>query len=61
MSVAFLMASSIYTIIYTEQKKKHNNYITLNFEQTMIHTEIIAFCTSALDVRLLNARNRFSF
>ena len=22
--------------IYTEQKKKHNNYIPLNFEQTMI-------------------------
>ena len=46
---------------YTEQKKKHNNYISLNFEQTMIQLEIIAFSTSALDIRLPNARNRFSF
>ena len=37
------------------------HYIPLNFEQTMIQTEIIAFSTSALDVRLPNARNRFSF
>ena len=42
---------------YTEQKKKHNNYIPLTFEQTMIQIEIIAFSTSALDVRLPNARN----
>ena len=27
----------------------------------MIQTEIIAFSTSAVDVRLPNARNRFSF
>ena len=47
--------------MYTEQKKKRNNYIPLNFEQTMIQTEIIAFYTSVLDVRLPNARNRFSF
>ena len=47
--------------IYTEQKKKRNNYISLNFEQTLIQSEIIAFSTSALDIRLPNARNRFSF
>ena len=52
--------------IYTEQKKKkkkkkRNNYIPLNFEKTMIESEIIAFSTSALDIRLPNARNRFSF
>ena len=46
---------------YTEQKKKRNNYISLNFEQTRIQSEIIAFCTSVLDIRLPNARNRFSF
>ena len=46
--------------IYTEQKKKRNNYILLN-EQTMIQSEIIAFSSSALDIRLPNARNRFSF
>ena len=34
---------------YTEQKKKHNTYIPLNFEQTMIQSEIIAFSTSSLD------------
>ena len=33
--------------IYTEQKRKRNNYIPLNFEQTMIQSEIIAFSTSA--------------
>ena len=27
----------------------------------MIQTETVAFCTSALDARLPNARNRFSF
>ena len=50
-------------LIYAEQKKKRNNYIPLNFEQTMMQTEIITFSTCALDVRLLNARNlnRFSF
>ena len=32
---------------YTEQKKKRNNYIPLNFEQTRIQSEIIAFSTSA--------------
>ena len=47
--------------IYTEQKKKRNNYIPLNFEQRMIQSEIIVFSTSALDIRLPNARNRFSF
>ena len=46
---------------YTEQKKKRKNYIPLNFEQTMIQSEIIGFSTSALDISLLNARNRFSF
>ena len=47
--------------IYTEQKRKRNNYIPLNFEQTMIQSEIIAFSTSALDVGLPNAANGFSF
>ena len=47
--------------MYTEQKKKRNYNIPLNFEQTMIQSEIIAFSTSALDIRLPNARNRFSF
>ena len=46
---------------YTEQKKKRNNYISLNFEQPTIQSEIIAFSTSALDIRLPNARSRFSF
>ena len=36
-----------YTGFYAEQKKKRNNYIPLNFEQTMIQSEIIAFSTSA--------------
>ena len=46
---------------YTEQKKKkRNNCIPLNFEQTMIQTECFAFSTSALDIWLPNARNRFS-
>ena len=49
------------TTMYTEQKKKRNNYISLNFEQSMIQSEIIAFSASALDIRLPNARNRFSF
>ena len=49
-----------YTQLYTEQKRKRNNYISLNFEQTMILLEIIAFSVSALDIRLPNARNRFS-
>ena len=36
--------------IYTEQKKKRNNYIPLNSEQTMVRSEIIAFSSSALDI-----------
>ena len=48
-------------IFYTEQKKKRNNYIQLNFEKAMIESEIIAFSTSAFDIRRPNARNRFSF
>ena len=32
---------------YTEQKKKRNNYIPLNFEKTMIQSEIIAYSTYA--------------
>ena len=47
----------LYCILYTEQKKKHNNIIPLNFEQIMIQSEIIAFSTSSLDIRLPNARN----
>ena len=47
--------------MYTEQKKKRNTYIPLNFEKTMIESEIIAFSNSALDIRLPNERNRFSF
>ena len=47
--------------LYTEQKKKRNNYVSLNFEQPTIQSEIIAFSTSALDIRLPNARSRFSF
>ena len=38
--------------LYTEQKKKRNNYIPLNFEQIMIQSEIIAFSNSARDIRL---------
>ena len=53
--------SCLFIGIYTEQKKKRNNYISLNFELTLIQSEIIAFSTSALDIRLPNARNRFSF
>ena len=33
--------------IYTEQKKKRNNYIPLNFEKTIIQSKIIAFSTYA--------------
>ena len=47
--------------MYTEQKKKRNNYISLNFEQTLIQSEIIAFYTSALDIRLPNAITDFHF
>ena len=36
-------------VYYTEQKKKRNNYISLNFEQTLIQLEIIAFSTSAFN------------
>ena len=46
--------------LYTKQKTKLSNYIPL-IEHTMIQSEIIAFSTSALDIRLPNARNRFSF
>ena len=58
-TIPLLLKSEI-SSFYTEQKKKCNNYISLNFEQTMIQLEIIAFSTSALDIRLPNARNRFS-
>ena len=59
--LVFLFYCGFVKCNYTEQKKKCNNYISLNFEQTMIQSEIIAFSTSALDIRLTNARNRFSF
>ena len=40
---------SVYTTIsiYTQQKKKRNNHIPLNFEKTLIESEIIAFSSSA--------------
>ena len=42
-----------------DKKKKRNNYIPLNFEHTMIQSEIIAFSTSALDIRLQETDFRF--
>ena len=39
------------TYIYTEQNKKRNNNIPPNFEQTIIHSEIIAFSAPALDCK----------
>ena len=53
-----MMSKHLYIL---NKKKKRNNYISLNFELTLIQSEIIAFSTSALDIRLPNARNRFSF
>ena len=45
----FLIIAYLYLLLSlnTEQKKKRNNYIPLNFEQTMIQSEIIVFSTSA--------------
>ena len=37
---------------------KNNNYISLKLEQIMIQLDIIAFSTSALDIRLPNAKKK---
>ena len=34
----FVLVEIMYVFIYTEQNKKRNNYIPLNFEQTMIQS-----------------------
>ena len=52
---------SLLLVYILNKKKKRNNYIPLNFEKTMKESEIIAFSTCALDIRLSNTRTDFHF